>query len=122
MARILIIDDDPTCLELAEDILGSSHEIFTSTDWSKANKYIFRSQLDLLLIDINMPGVSGDKVAQILQETFSNRTFKIVLFSALGKPILKRKTREIGADGYIQKDFDDDILLHEVEKFLTPAE
>jgi two-component system response regulator TctD len=120
MAKILIVDDLKLVLNMVAKILGESHTVFLSEDWAKANNYIFKEKLDLILMDVEMPGVHGDKIVAILKETLKNPP-KIVLFSVLPEEILSQKAVLVGADGYICKPSfkDADILLYKIQGFLN---
>ena len=72
----------------------------------------------ILLLDVNMPGFKGDKVADLLLKSDQGKSVKIVLFSALDEYALRQKAQEVGAAGYISKTFDEKLLKVRVRRYL----
>ena len=118
MAKILVIDDLEEVRDLVKRVLGQAHDVFAAESWVQANDYIFKYDLDLILLDINMPSLKGDKLAEVLMKTVKSKPLNIVLFSSIDEFELRQKARKIGAKGYIPKTFDEKILRTRVEKFL----
>lgn len=120
MARILIIDDDPLVRKIVSERLSLFHTVFTAPDWTQANEYIFRNPVDLIFMDVEMPGVNGDKIAKVLKDTsfLKIKAPKIVFFSSLDEDLLREKVLESGIEGYIAKTFHTDTLLEKVREFL----
>ena len=122
MATILIIDDTEDVRNLASQVLREEHEVYAIDSWVHATEYIFKYKIDLILLDINMPGLSGDKLAEVLMKTVKSKPVNIVLFSAMDEAELRKKTKEAGAMGYITKTFDSNLLRSRVRRFLKKIE
>jgi two-component system OmpR family response regulator len=118
MAKILVIDDSEDVLTLVKQVLASEYEVFAINSWVHATDYIFKHDLDLILLDINMPGLSGDKLAEVLMRSVKSKPLNIVLFSAMDEADLRRKAKEVGAKGYITKTFDANLLRSRIRRFL----
>lgn len=118
MYKILIIDDNKFIRKLTSEVLCKEYEVFTLSDWSLANQYLFKNQVDLVLMDVQMPGVKGDTITRVFKDTITIRSPKIVLFSALEETVLQQKSSECGADGYICKSSDFTSLIKEVKRFV----
>lgn len=118
--RILVIDDSAVLLEMAKDILLSAgYDVWTASDGIEANKYIFSDrQPDLIIIDIMMPMLTGDKKAQLLQKSEISRDIPILFVSSKDEQELKRLAAESGVAGYIRKPFKKDDLIGAVRKHL----
>ena len=114
MATILVIDDDAEARDLFTEVLSSEHEVLTAQDWVTANA-AFQPGVDLVLIDVNMPTLSGDTVTKILLKT--NPNLKILLTSAMDESELRRLARDVGAAGAIPKSFDR-LLLARLRRYL----
>ncbi|HBP19908.1 MAG TPA: hypothetical protein DEA08_19220 [Planctomycetes bacterium] len=114
MATILVIDDDAQARDLFTQVLGVEHEVTTASDWVTANAAL-RPGVDLVLIDVNMPTLSGDTVTKILLQTKPN--LQIVLTSAMDESELRRLARSVGAAGAIPKTFDQ-LLRVRVRRYL----
>lgn len=118
MAKILTIDDDDDALLFVEGALGKDHEVTTVSTWIKASDELVRESFDLILLDIDMPGLSGDKLADILQKRFVDPPLKIVLFSGLEEVELQKKAEQIQAAGYIHKPCPHDLFSLRIRRFL----
>ena len=77
------------------------------------------TELDLVLLDVQMPGVSGPPIAYVLKRR--HPTLKVVYYSSADEAILRRLTEETGADGFIRKSFDGDEVAGAIERHLGIA-
>lgn len=118
MAKILVIDDLEEIRNLVKRVLGREHEVFAIESWVHAKEYIYNHDLDLILMDVNMPSLSGDKLTEVLMKTVKNKSLKIVLFSAMDEFELRKRARKVGAKGYIPKTLDENVLRARIQKFL----
>ena len=114
MATILVIDDDAEARDLFTKVLSAEHQVLTAPDWVSASA-AFQPGIDLVLIDVNMPTLSGDTVTKILLKTKPN--LKILLTSAMDESELRRLARSVGAAGAVPKSFDR-LLLARLRRFL----
>lgn len=104
MSRILIIDDDAAHLATASGILeGEGHEVFLQQQAFGSTNAVIRVEPDLVLLDVNMPGLSGDRLAQVLRSNERTRDVLIVLHSSNDEDHLRTTARRLGLDGYICK-------------------
>lgn len=102
--RVLIIDDDPTILDTARRLLerdGLAVSIYS--DGLQATSYAEQHRPDLVLIDVNMPYLSGDNLAVRFKGHESLSGIPIVLFSSNEEGALRRMAKAVGASGYISK-------------------
>ncbi len=118
MARILAVDDDDDALEYVQSVLCKEHAVMGVTSWIKASEALIRETFDLVLLDVDMPGLSGDKLAGILQRRFTESPLNIVLFSGIDEAELEKKAVEIGARGFIHKPCPRDLFSLRVNRFL----
>ncbi|GAK55670.1 response regulator receiver domain protein, CheY-like protein [Candidatus Vecturithrix granuli] len=122
MATLLVIDDSEDVRNLVTQVLSDEHEVYAIDSWVHATEYIFKYSIDLILLDINMPGLSGDKLAEVLMRSVKSKPVNIVLFSAMDEADLRRKAKEVNAMGYIPKTFDGNLLRSRVRRFLKKIE
>jgi DNA-binding NarL/FixJ family response regulator len=73
---------------------------------------------DLVLLDVLMPGLTGDKITKLIKE--SGLATKIVLHSGKENNELRELSKECGADGYIKKTNDKHEFINKVKSFLSP--
>ncbi|MBD3308548.1 response regulator [candidate division KSB3 bacterium] len=118
MATILAIDDSEDVRNLVKQVLSEEHDVLVIDSWVHATEYIFKHEIDLILLDINMPGLSGDKLAEVLMRSVKSKPLNIVLFSSIDEADLRQRAQEVGAVGYIPKTFDANLLRSRVRRFL----
>lgn len=119
MPKLLIIDDDAACRDLVSEILAKDYEISAAASWSEAFKTISQVPLDLVLLDVNLPGFQGDDIARMIKSSSNKAT--VLLFSAMDKESLRQKAQTCGADGYLEKSFDPAVLRFNLRRQLRPA-
>jgi DNA-binding response OmpR family regulator len=112
---ILAVDDEPNILMSIEFILDmEGYEVHTARDGDEALEVAERVRPDLILLDINMPRKDGYEVCRILRERSDMAGTKVVMLTAKGQTLEKKKGLEVGADEYVTKPFSADELLHAI--------
>jgi DNA-binding response OmpR family regulator len=118
--RIVTADDDPQLLRLiARNLEFEGYEVETASDGLKALEQIERTDPDLVLLDVMMPGLDGFSVCQRVRE-FS--IVPIMLITARGQDQDKVKGLDLGADDYLTKPFSVEELLARVRAVLRRAQ
>jgi DNA-binding response OmpR family regulator len=118
MAKIIVIDDAQDAREFVMQALSDEHEVVALENWTQIKDHLVEGHVDLILLDINMPGFKGDKVADLLLKSDHGKSANIVLFSALDEYSLRQKAQKAGAAGYISKTFDEKLLKVRVRRYL----
>lgn len=104
MARILVVDDDARNLRLAVTVLEQvGHEVLAAADGSAAIAAALTHALDLVLMDVQMPGMDGIAVLQRLRAEPRTAFLKIVALTALAMKGDRERLIEEGFDGYLEK-------------------
>lgn len=119
--KILVIDDSELVLAMASDALkAAGYEVFTATNGIEANSYIFSTtnRPDLIILDIMMPLLDGNKKAKILKQQDHSHDIPIVFISSKSEAELASLVDEAGADGYICKPFTPQSIVGSVKKLL----
>lgn len=99
MAKILIIEDNELNLKLMKDILESQgHTILTAGDGKEGLEVAYENDFDLILLDIQMPLVSGYDFMQVYE-----KNTPIIVVSACAMENEVNKAREMGCVDYITK-------------------
>lgn len=117
--NVLIIDDEPYVCELYEDILGKAgFRVFTSTDPREGIRLFKEKDIDVVILDLVMPKLSGREVFQILREL--KKEPKIILSSGYSAEIYSDISRmlEGGAKAFIQKPVSPKTLLMTIRRVL----
>ncbi len=104
MARVLIIEDNPTNMTLAVFLLQSAgHSVVSATD-AEAGLALARSDRpDLILMDIQLPGMDGLEATRQLKQDASTRAIPVIALTALAMKGDEERIRAAGCDGYIAK-------------------
>ncbi|MBC8504818.1 MAG: response regulator [Anaerolineales bacterium] len=117
---ILIVDDTPANLRLLAGMLSEQeYRVRPVQDGESALKAVQASSTDLILLDINMPGMNGYEVAQKLAGDPSTADIPIIFISALDEVLDKVKAFDSGGVDYITKPFQFEEVLARVETHLT---
>ncbi len=120
LSKILFLEDDLLFAETLTDLLEEEgYEVTHAPNGQNALDYSFRTKFDLYLFDINVPLINGLTLLKELRSA-SDNTPTIFLTSHKDKDILKEAFRN-GADGYIQKPFDNDELILRIKALLRRA-
>jgi CheY-like chemotaxis protein len=104
--RVLIVDDHPTNLRLIGGVLesqGYSH--LTADNGEIALSMLEREIFDLVLLDIQMPGLSGTAVAKRIRANPATMGLKLIAVTALAMPGDREEILKAGFDGYVAKPF-----------------
>ncbi len=121
-ACILVVDDNPTNLKLASDVLESAdYNVLRAADAEEAREIIQLSQPDLIMMDIALPGMDGLTLTRLLKADEKTRHVAIVALTAFAMKGDDVKVREAGCDGYITKPIDTRKLPGLAAEFLTQA-
>ena len=116
---ILIIDDQVQNIELLEAYLAPEcYEIIKAFNGKDAVNIIAANQIDLVLLDIMMPGIDGFEVIRRVRQGEKNRLLPIILVTALKEKEDRVKGIEAGCDDFISKPVDKLELLARVHSLL----
>jgi two-component system alkaline phosphatase synthesis response regulator PhoP len=120
-SKILIVDDSALVLAMASDALkAAGYEVFTAANGIEANSYIYSTtnKPDLIILDIMMPLLDGNKISKILKQQNHSQDIPIVFISSKSEAELVSLVQEAGADGYICKPFTPQSIVTCVRKVL----
>lgn len=119
-ARILIVDDEPAIVRvLQRSLLARKYEVLTSHDGEQALQLAEQHHPDLILLDINLPGLSGIDICKRLRA--QSQLPSIIVISVHNKEREKVKMLDAGADDYIAKPFGIDEVLARIRVALRHA-
>lgn len=119
-ANVLIVDDTPFNLRFLSDILSrEGYVTYTAPDGEQALKLAQTLSLDLVLLDIMMPGLSGYEVCGELKTNEKTRDIPVIFLSALNQELDKVQAFAIGGVDYITKPFQVKEVLARIETHLT---
>ena len=110
--KILVVDDNPNIVKLLEHRLkANKYEVITAYDGEEALERVRQEKPGLILLDAIIPKIDGYKVLSILKADEQYKDIPIVMLTAKGQIKDMKKGLELGANSYITKPFDPDVLL-----------
>ncbi len=119
MARILIVEDEPTDQRLLQAVFeGSVHKVYLTRGGEQAYKAYLNRGFDLVITDLQMPNVDGIELIQSIKALFPDTP--IIAISGKGPSLLARAKAE-GACAALSKPIDRDVLLSAVGDALPSA-
>jgi CheY-like chemotaxis protein len=119
--KIMIVDDDATTLKLVGAVLQSRGHTVLERDTSIGTTVaILREKPDLVLLDVRMPGLTGDRLASLIGQELRPRPI-VVLHSSLPADVLEKLARSSGAAGFVAKGTSPAAFLAELEQFVAAA-
>ena len=117
--RILIIDDEPDILRAAKvRLMSFGYEVITASDGRDIVNLVQKNMPDLILLDLRLPHMDGDKICVILIADDKLKAIPVIIFTASSDPTTSKKVKDSGAEGYLIKPFDTEDLLQTIKKFL----
>ena len=119
MAKVLIIDDSEVVIGMVQMMLeDAGYEVVALSSGLGASSRILEEQPDLVLMDVNMPAISGDSLVELIRKNPRLSTTKVVLFSDRPAKELGEIAGSCGADGFINKTSDQNELVGSVKSWI----
>ena len=116
---ILCVDDEEQNIELLEAILGSSgYQVVGASSGLEALRKINRQTIDLVLLDITMPGMDGIEVCRRLKADQALGDIPIIMITGLSSPEDRVRGIEVGVEDYFTKPFNRPELLARIKILL----
>lgn len=118
MRKVLLVDDDDSCLALLGSLIFESAGIAPCCAMSgeEALKAMQEKEFDLIITDFNMPGMDGIELAERVQEIAPNTP--IILNSGALSPEIVQRAKACGVAGVIEKPFNLNIMLTLIDSIL----
>src|SRR6478752_959128 len=118
-ARILVVDDIPANVKLLEArLLAEYFDVLTADDGYKALAICDSTHVDLILLDIMMPGIDGFEVCERLKANPRTAHIPVVMVTALDQPSDRVRGLKAGADDFLTKPVNDLQLISRVKSLL----
>ena len=117
--RILIVEDNEQNLYLATFLLEQNgYEVIAAQNGLEAIDKTLLEKPDLILMDIQLPEINGYEATKRIKSMTEVRHIPIVALTSYAMPGDREKALAIGCVGYIEKPFDPETFLSEIEKYL----
>lgn len=120
MKKILIIEDDSSiCTELKELLNNAGYEATSLTRFNDCEKQIFDVDPDLILLDINIPGLNGEILLKEIRKTSG---VPVIMVTSKSSEVDEVLSMSYGADDYVTKPYNPTILLLRIGNVLKRME
>ena len=104
MAKVLVVEDNPANMTLAVFLLQSvGHTVLKAMDAEVGIAMAREEQPDLILMDIQLPGMDGLEATGLLKKAEETRSIRVIALTALAMKGDEERIRAAGCDGYIAK-------------------
>lgn len=116
---ILLIEDNYQNSYMVSYLLGKNgYEVILASDGPSGLKKAQESIPDLILLDIQLPGMDGYSVARELKSSMKLREIPIIAITSHAMAGDREKAFSAGCDGYIEKPINPDTFVEEVERYI----
>lgn len=114
-ARVLVVDDIPVNVKLLEARLSAEYyDVLTANSGRQALEVCENERVDIILLDVMMPGIDGFETCRLLRSNPATRHIPVIMVTALDQACDRNRGLEMGADDFLTKPVDDIALLTRV--------
>jgi len=118
--KILITEDSPTILEILKSVLEEEgYEVNAAADGQQALNLVKAEKPDLIILDLMLPKIDGYKVCRMLKFDEKYKNIPIIMLTARTNETDEKLGKEVGADAYIKKPFQPEVVIDEIKKLLN---
>ncbi len=117
--RILIVDDEEGIVKVVKMYLEHcDYEVITANDGQVGLEKAKTQKPDLIILDLMLPKMNGYKVCGLLKRDTRYAKTPVILFTAKAQEKDVKLGEEVGADAYITKPYERDVLLSKIEELI----
>ncbi len=118
--RILIVDDDPLILKSLTKLFSHhGYETQIASDGFEVGAKAVLFRPDVIILDLIMPRMDGFEACEFLKKNIETSHIKICALTGFNSKESKKAIMKAGADAYLLKPVDNDVLLNKIEEFLN---
>jgi len=111
---ILVVDDESSVRDSIRMILKPKYDVYTAENGNEALQCIQKDKIDIVTLDLTMPGLSGIEVLKQIKK--SNADIEVIVVSAYGTPQNTQEAARLGAGDFIIKPFNTPDLIDSICK------
>ena len=118
--RILIVDDEEDIVDVLKFRLeANNYAVLSASEGQEGLNRARAEKPDLIILDLMLPKLDGYKVCRMLKFDESYKSIPIIMFTARAQKKDEELGMEMGADAYVVKPFEPEILLGKIKELLT---
>lgn len=118
MAKILVVDDSPSILEIIKDTLTPEYEVITARNGMDAVELAQKALPDLIIMDVVMPGMSGIEATGSIKRNDLTRSIPVLVLTSRTGSKEMVSALDAGADDFVEKSFNIEVLKARVRSHL----
>ncbi len=116
---VLVLDDNPLVLKLTRALLEREGSIvLTASSWIEFNHTLAANTPDIIFLDVNLPSIKGNRLAEVLKSQSNKRDIPIVLISDLPERSLEDMLPGSGANAWVRKPLTREKLVDIISKLV----
>nr|WP_237747991.1 response regulator [Spirulina subsalsa] len=119
--KVLAVDDSVAIQDLIRQILKKKYQVFTASNTVEALGILYHEKVNLMLLDISLPGVDGLELCRIIRKNALYKNLPIIMVTSRNSLSDKLEGKMAGASEYLTKPFDPQHLLKTVETLMPQA-
>jgi DNA-binding response OmpR family regulator len=121
LKRVVVVDDEPSVGAAVRDLLvPEGYEVEAPTNPEAALPELLRAAPDLVILDVNMPGMSGWELCSLLRRQSATRTVPVLFLTGRQEVRDRITAMQVGGSDYLSKPFSADELRKKVRLLLKP--
>ena len=114
----LIVDDNPDMLSFVSSCMKETYKVLTATDGASALDILQHEQIGLIISDVMMPGIDGFELCRRVKNDINLSHIPVILLTARTTDVSRIEGLQLGADDYLTKPFNVEVLRLRVKKFI----
>ena len=120
--KLLLIEDEADIVKvLSKKLNDSGFEVASRPDAMGGTQYVYQSKPDLVLLDLMMPAGGGLAVMKNLTRSTKTSSIPVIVITGMQDEAYKKQVMDMGVKAFIQKPYEFDVLLSEINRALGLA-
>ncbi len=121
--KILLVDDEPDLVQMVSIRLKTAgYDVVSAYDGQQALDSVKQNKPDLIILDLMLPKMDGYKVCRLLKFDERYKKIPVLIFTARAQVEDVHLATECGANGYLTKPFEAQVLLKKLEELLAAVQ
>jgi len=115
---LLVVDDEPAFRDMLAELFGQEYRVLLASNGLEALEVVERTRPDLILLDIMMPAMDGFQTCLRLRQMEETQDIPVIFLTSKREPETETFGLELGADDFVGKPFNKEVLKARVRKRL----
>jgi len=121
MKKVIMVADDSSTVRkfVSFSLKMKEYEVVQAEDGMDALEKMSQTHVDLAIVELNMPNMDGYELIETIRSSEDYSDLPVIILSSEGSEAAIEKGKQAGADSYMNKPFDTNMLQYSVSKFLN---